>query len=215
MFVTLSPKLLGGIQPLSQMVTLYESNIFFPCAHPSIMRSPPKPLGGIQPNLLHYFPSWLGYARVCIFPSARLSVRHTSICPLRYLLNPWAEFNQTCYTTVPHGNGVGEQVRPSVMLLATLAERWDMRWRGHQLRISSCLFFFFYRLRTKHWVNFIYRLRTKHWVNLITSIILIQIHAPGIPKHCNISSGLVPFSTISRDGFSDKNGYPAICSHVE
>ena len=50
-----------------------------------------------------------------IHPSIRLS--HN------LLLNPLAEFNQTCYITSPHGKGVGEQhyfsiyclsVRPSV-----------------------------------------------------------------------------------------------------
>ena len=34
----------------------------------------------------------------------------TSICPSRYLfLILWAEFNQTCYMTSPHGTGVREQ----------------------------------------------------------------------------------------------------------
>ena len=84
--------------------------------HLSIMLSP-KPLGGIQPNLLHHFPSQLGCLRATLFfcPSG--------ICPSCYLLlNHWAEFNQTCYMTSPHGKGVGEQVRPSIMLLATLAK---------------------------------------------------------------------------------------------
>ena len=57
--------------------------------------------------------------RVCesniIFPFVRLS-----ICPSLYLLLiHWAEFNQTCYMTSPHGKGVGEQVHTSVMLLDT------------------------------------------------------------------------------------------------
>ena len=33
-----------------------------------------------------------------------------SVCPLRcLLLNHWAEFNQTCYITFPHGKNVQEQ----------------------------------------------------------------------------------------------------------
>ena len=34
--------------------------------HLSVTLSPPKPLCGIQPNLLHRFPSWLGCARASI-----------------------------------------------------------------------------------------------------------------------------------------------------
>ena len=86
----------------------------------SVTLSPPKPLGGIQPNLLHHFPLWLGCARATLF--FRVSIWRLSICSSRYLLlNHWAEFNKTCYMTSPHGKGVGEQVHPSVMLLATLA----------------------------------------------------------------------------------------------
>ena len=55
--------------------------------HLSVTLSPPKPLGGIQPNLLHHFPSWLGYARATLF--FRPSVRRPSICPPAYLLNYW------------------------------------------------------------------------------------------------------------------------------
>ena len=66
----------------------------------SVMLSPPKPQGRIQPNLLHHFPSWLGcYENNIIFPS----VRRPSICLSGYLLNHWAQFNQTCYMTSPHG----------------------------------------------------------------------------------------------------------------
>ena len=48
-----------------------------------------------------------------------LSMRPSSISLSRYLLlNHWAEFNQTCYITSPHGKGVREQhnffLRPSV-----------------------------------------------------------------------------------------------------
>ena len=53
--------------------------------------------------------------RVCksniIFPC----VCHPPICPPRYLLqNHWAEFNQTCYMTFPHGKGVRAQYNFSV-----------------------------------------------------------------------------------------------------
>ena len=72
--------------------------------HLSVTLSPPKPLGGIQPNLLHHFPSWQGCVRDNLFPC----VRRPSICPSCYLLlNHWAEFNQTCYIT--HSKGVREQ----------------------------------------------------------------------------------------------------------
>ena len=67
--------------------------------------------------------------RVCesniILPSVlrravRPSVRHVNFSSL--LLNHWAEFNQTCYTTFPHGKGVREQifflcVRPCIRLV--------------------------------------------------------------------------------------------------
>ena len=86
----------------------------------SVMLSPPKPLGGIQPNLLHHFPSWLVCARATLFFHS--PVRHPFICLLGYLLNHWVEFNQTCYMTSPRGKGVGEQICPSVMVLATLAK---------------------------------------------------------------------------------------------
>ena len=45
--------------------------------HLSIMLSP-KPLGGIQPNLLHHFPSWYGCARATLFFCSSLcsSVHH-------------------------------------------------------------------------------------------------------------------------------------------
>ena len=58
--------------------------------------------------------------RVCesniIFPR----VRRPSICRSRYLLlSHWAEFNQTCYITSPHGWGVRKQhyfsVCPSIL----------------------------------------------------------------------------------------------------
>ena len=51
---------------LPPMVRVCESNIFM-CVRPSLRLSsvhmsvtltPSKPLGGIQPNLLHHFPSW-------------------------------------------------------------------------------------------------------------------------------------------------------------
>ena len=47
--------------------------------HMSITLPPPKPLSGVQPNLLHYFPSWLGCGRATSFFC--LSVWHLFICP--------------------------------------------------------------------------------------------------------------------------------------
>ena len=45
------------------MVSVCKRNIIFPCVYlcicPIVLLSP-KPLGGIQPNLLHHFPSWYG-----------------------------------------------------------------------------------------------------------------------------------------------------------
>ena len=74
--------------------------------HLSIKLSPPKPLGRIQPNLLHHFPSWLGCARATLFFHVSICpcIRHPSICLSCYLLlNYRADFNQTCYITFPHG----------------------------------------------------------------------------------------------------------------
>ena len=84
--------------------------------HLSVALSPPKPLGGIQPNLLHHFPSHGKGMREQHYFSVR-----PSICPSCYLLlNHRAEFNQTCYITSPHRYGVREQhyflVRLSVRL---------------------------------------------------------------------------------------------------
>ena len=78
--------------------------------HLSVTVSPPKPLGGIQPNMLQHLPSWLGCARATLY-----SVRPSGICPSGYLLNHWAEFNQTCYTTSPNSKCVSQSksVRPS------------------------------------------------------------------------------------------------------
>ena len=45
---------------------------------------------------------------LCVRPSS--VVRRKSICLSHYLLlNRWAEFNQICYITSPHGKGVREQ----------------------------------------------------------------------------------------------------------
>ena len=83
--------------------------------HLSVALSPPKPLGGIQPNLLHHFPSHGKGMREQHYFSVR-----PSIWPSCYLLNHRAEFNQTCYITSPHRYGVREQhyflVRLSVRL---------------------------------------------------------------------------------------------------
>ena len=106
------------------MVRVCESNIIFPCVRPSVRGSvhlsvtlsPPKPLGGIQPNLLNHFPLWCGCAKATFFPC----VSCPYMCPSRYLLlNHWAEFNQTCYITSPNGKGCDSNiifpcVRPSI-----------------------------------------------------------------------------------------------------
>ena len=44
----------------------------------------------------------------------------SGVRPTGYHLNHWAELNQACYMTSPHGQDVEEQVCLSVMLLATL-----------------------------------------------------------------------------------------------
>ena len=45
---------------------------------------------------------------LCVHPSVRpSSVVRPFVCHI--LLNHWAEFNQTCYITSPHGKGVREQ----------------------------------------------------------------------------------------------------------
>ena len=77
----------------------------------SVTLSPPKPLGRIQPNLLHHFPlmvrvyeRWLGCMRAILFfhVSVCPCIHHPSICLSHYLLiNHWAEFNQTCYIISP------------------------------------------------------------------------------------------------------------------
>ena len=83
------------------------------------MLSLPKTFGGILPDMLHHFPSWLGRARAKLFFCApirvsivRSFVRHS------IPLNHCAEFNQSCYIIFPHGKGVREQryfsVRPSI-----------------------------------------------------------------------------------------------------
>ena len=100
--------------------------------HLSVALSPPKPQGGIPPNLLHIFLLWYGCARASLFFSAfvRPCVRLPSICPSRYLLlNHWAEFNQTLHhfplmVRVWESNIIFPSVHPSVRLsviLATLA----------------------------------------------------------------------------------------------
>ena len=125
-------KPLGGKQPnatsLPLMARVCESSIVSvrpPFVHLYVTKSPPKPLGEIQPNLLHNFPLWLGCAWATFFPCVCPSVRPPSV-HLSITLSPkhWAEFNQTCYITSPHGKGVREQLfsvrLSSVHLLVTL-----------------------------------------------------------------------------------------------
>ena len=59
---------------------------------------------------------------LCIHPCFHCS----SICPSRYLLlNHWVEFNQTCYITSPHGQGMREQhyffMCPSILMSVNLS----------------------------------------------------------------------------------------------
>ena len=85
---------------------LLMGDIVYATISPSIMLSPPKPQGGILPNLLQQLCKSNIIFCVCVCPC----VCHHSICPSCYcLLNHWAEFNQTCYITSPHGKGVWEQ----------------------------------------------------------------------------------------------------------
>ena len=66
--------------------------------HQSIMLSPPKPLGRIQPNATTSLPLMV---RVCESNIIFLCVRCPSICPSCYLLlNHWAEFIQLA-TSLP------------------------------------------------------------------------------------------------------------------
>ena len=119
-----------------------EQHYFCMCplsVHLLVTRFPPKPLDGIQPNLLHHMllhpfsihlsvtlspkppvGTKLATSLSRTFPHGKdvweqhyfLCVWRLSICPSCYLLlNLWAEFSQTCYMTFPHGKGVGEQVR--------------------------------------------------------------------------------------------------------
>ena len=89
-----------------------------PSVHLSVTLCPPKPLGGIQPNLLHIFP-FVRLASVHLsvtlsppkplggilpnllhhFPFLILMV--STVNRMSLLLNHWAEFNQTCYITSP------------------------------------------------------------------------------------------------------------------
>ena len=55
--------------------------------HLSVRLSPPKPLGEIQPNFLHHFPSWLWCARATLIFIHRHLCR-PSICLSRYPPKP-------------------------------------------------------------------------------------------------------------------------------
>ena len=100
--------------PLLLMVKVCVSKIIFPYVSPSMCASSdhlsvtlsPKPLDGIQPNLLHHSPHGKDVREQHFF----WFIRHPSLCPARcLLLNHWAEFNQTCYIISPHSKGVREQ----------------------------------------------------------------------------------------------------------
>ena len=90
--------------------------------HLSIMLSPPKPQGRIQPTCYITSPHSKGVKEQHYFLVCPSVVCPSGICPSsNLLLNPWGEFNQTCYMTSLHGKGVIEQVHSSIMLLATSA----------------------------------------------------------------------------------------------
>ena len=101
------------------MVRVFKNSIIFLCIHPSVsplsihlsVTLSPKPLGVIQPNLLHHFPSWLGCVRATLFfcVSALASVVHPSVC---YAISSYTTgWNSTklANITFPHGKGVQEQ----------------------------------------------------------------------------------------------------------
>ena len=100
-----------------------------------------KPLGGILSNLLHDFPTWQGCACATLFfcLSIHLSIQ-LSISPSRYLLlNHWAESNQTCYMTSPHGKSVREQYYFSIChaISNISTKRGDFAMACHQLHKNT------------------------------------------------------------------------------
>ena len=73
-----------------------------------------------------------------VYPSVHTSVHHAIL-----LLYHWAEFNQTCYMTSPHGKGVRERVCPLVLPSVCQShgtERGDFAMACHRLR-DPVLFF--------------------------------------------------------------------------
>ena len=67
---------------LPHMVRVCISNIIFASIHQQSITPPPKPLGGIQPNLLHHFPLMV---RVSESNIIFLCICHPSICLSGYL----------------------------------------------------------------------------------------------------------------------------------
>ena len=55
-----------------------------PSVRPSTTLSPPKPLGGIYPNLLHDFPEWLGCARATLARSVEIWQWHAIDCTIYF-----------------------------------------------------------------------------------------------------------------------------------
>ena len=93
---------------LPLIVGVCESNIIFPCVRrPSICPSRclllNPALDGIQPNLLHHFPSCFGCARATLFFSVSVRPSFVYLSVTLSPPKPLAEFNQTCYITSPHG----------------------------------------------------------------------------------------------------------------
>ena len=101
-------------------------NVHSTSLHLSVKLSPPKPLGGLQPNLLHHFPSWLGCARATLF-----------FRPSGYLLNHCAEFNQTFYVWPPLMIRVWESKSIRHAISNISKERGDLQWHA----IDCALYF--------------------------------------------------------------------------
>ena len=94
------------------MVRVCESNIIFPCVRRLSICPSRYFLVNRWRNSAKLAISLLLMVRVCesniILLCVRPCTRPPSICPSRYLLNRWVEFNQTCFITSAHCKGVWE-----------------------------------------------------------------------------------------------------------
>ena len=126
------PKPLDRIQPNCYITYPHGkggmSNIIFLCARHLSISS--KPLGGLQSNLLFlHFPLTV---RVCesniIFCAC---IIHQYIGRSRFLLNNWAEFNQTCYMSSSLVRVCKSNLSPSVYLSVSHAISNISKERGN------------------------------------------------------------------------------------